>query len=428
MHFPRTLGGALLSVLISPLPIQAAEWSAEPRISLRSGYNDNIRLTTRDHDSVWETALTPAVKFGAAREHQGLFGDASASIRRFSGGSGNESSSVLDREDYFLNTNAYHRTERDEFSALVNYTRDSTLDSELDTTGQALDNYATRTRLSLGPSWSRTLDERTRLTLGYNFSTVDYSDDSDVRDLVEYDYDVWSASLTRQFTPRLQGTLASSYSSYQPDTDAGLDSDTVNLQVGITRNFSETLTTSWLAGIRRTTSDTLIPTGTGTCFPPVGTYPTCGGIGFPVPDFKKDDTDDTGSVYSAEITKLLETGKISASLSRVSNPSGDGELLDTTRLKLSGEHKFTETLRTTLSVEYSNAETIANFSGIRDQTDQDLLRIRPKIFWRWRREWQLGAEYEYAEKDENNRNSDTATRNAFYLSLTYRQPKISLSR
>ena len=76
MHFPRTLGGALLTVLISPLPIQAAEWSAEPRISLRSGYNDNIRLTTRDHDSVWETALTPAVKFGAAREHQGLFGDA----------------------------------------------------------------------------------------------------------------------------------------------------------------------------------------------------------------------------------------------------------------------------------------------------------------------------------------------------------------
>jgi hypothetical protein len=234
--------------------------------------------------------------------------------------------------------------------------------------------------------------------------------------------------LTRQFTPKLQGTLASSYSSYQPDTEAGLDSDTVNLQIGITRNFSETLTTSWLAGIRRTTSDTLIPTGTGTCFPPVGTYPTCGGTGIPIPDFKKDDTDDTGSVYSAEITKLLETGKISASLSRTSNPSGDGELLDTTRLKLSGEHKFTETLRTMLSIEYSNAETIANAGGIRNETDKDLLRIRPKIFWRWRQEWELGAEYEYAENDENNRNSDTATRNAFYLSLTYRQPKLSVSR
>ena len=400
MHFPRTLGGALLSVLISPLPIQAAEWSAEPRISLRSGYNDNIRLTARDHDSVWETALTPAVKFGVAKEHQGLFGDASASIRRFSGGSGRESSSILDREDYFMKTNAYHRTERDEFSALVNYTRDSTLDSELDTTGQVIDERATRTRLSLGPSWSRTLDERTRLNLGYNFTTVDYSDDPGISDLVGYDYDVWSASLTRQFTPRLQATLASSYSRYQPDTDAGLDSDTVNLQVGITRNFSETLTTSWLAGVRETTSDTLIPAGYCVGADPGASFPACTGGQAILAGTAKDETDDNGSVFSAEITKLLEKGKISASLSRSSNPSGEGELLDTTRLLITGEYKFTETLRSLLSIEYTNAETIANFSDIRDQTDQDLFRIRPKLFWRWRREWQLAAEYAYTENDE----------------------------
>ena len=52
------------------MPALAAEWSAEPRISVRSGYNDNIRLTTREHDSVWETSVTPGIKFGGAEENR----------------------------------------------------------------------------------------------------------------------------------------------------------------------------------------------------------------------------------------------------------------------------------------------------------------------------------------------------------------------
>jgi hypothetical protein len=430
MRIPRGLKRALFSAMVFPVALHAAEWSAEPRISARSGYNDNIRLTTLPHDSVWETALTPAIKFGVAKEHQGLFGDASASIRRFFGGSGRESSSILDREDYYLKTNAYHRTERDEFSALLNYTRDSTLDSELDETGQVISDRATRSRITLGPNWTRSLNELTQLNLGYSFTAVSYSDDPGISDLVDYDYDVYSASLTRQFTPKVQATLATSYSSYKPDS--GFDADTINLQVGITRQFTETFSTSWLAGVRQTTSDKINSVSTGFCLgaDPGASYPSCAG-GRPVQTGilqVKDETDDSGSVFSISATKLLETGKVSASLSRASNPGGDGELLDTTRLLISGEHKFTETLRSSLSLEYSKVETIVNSSGTRNQTDEDLYRIRPKLFWRWRREWQLGAEYEYSKRDENLSNADTATRNAFYLSLTYHQPKISVSR
>jgi len=253
MRLSSPLNGALLAILAFPLPTQAAEWSAEPSISLRTGYNDNIRLTTADHDSVWETTLTPAVKFGVAKEHQGLFGGASASIRRFSGGSGRESSSTLDREDYHLNTNAYHKTPRNVFKANLNYTRDSTLDSELDETGNVIDVRATRERITLGPSWEAMLTEKTRLKLGYQYTDVSFSDDPGITDLVKYNYDVFSSALIHQLTARNQGTLSASYSRYQPDTD--LDSDTLSLQAGISRNFSETLVASFLAGVRRTTSD-----------------------------------------------------------------------------------------------------------------------------------------------------------------------------
>ena len=430
MHFTTALNRALFTTLVLPMAIQAAEWSAEPTISLRSGYNDNIRLTTQDHDTVWETALTPAVKFGVAKEHQGVFGNASASVRRFSGGSGRESSSILDREDYFLRTNAYHRTERDQFSALLNYTRDSTLDSELDETGQVIEDRATRSRLTLGPSWTRTLNETTKLNFDYNFTTVSYSDDPGISDLVEYDYDVFSASLTRQFTPKMQGTLATSYNRYQPES--GLDSDTVNIQVGISRQFTETFSTSWLAGIRRTTTDKINTVSTGFCVgaDPGAVYPICtGGRAFQTGTLQiKDETDNSGSVFNISASKLLETGSITASLSRSSNPSSDGELLDTTRFLITGEHKLTETLRSSLSIEYSNAETIVNTSGGLNNTDEDLLRVRPRIFWRWQREWELSGEYEYTENDDNSRTSDTATRNAFYLTLSYHPPKIAVSR
>ena len=414
-------------LLLLSLPAQSAEWLIEPKTSLRSGYNDNIRLDTQPEDAVWETAITPSVRFGVAKEDRGLFGKAYASVRRFSGGSGRNSSSVLDREDYHFDTDAYYATERNRFSGLLNYTQDSTLDSELDQTGQVLSSRATRDRFTLGPRWIHTLNENTQLDLSYNYTTVSYSDDPGEQNLIEYDYQQASAALVRQLTPRLQGTLSTAYSSYQPDT--GYDSDTVNLQAGLSRSFSETLSASWLAGYRETTSDTLIATGFCIGANPGAKFPRCNG-GAPVQTgTAKDNIDNSGSVFSANITKLLEKGELGASISRSSNPSSDGELLDTTRLILSGEYKFSEKLRSSLFIEFSNAETISRVSNNIKKTDEDLFRIRPKLFWKWHRDWQLAAEYEYVENEDSRRNNgDIARRNAFYLTLSYQHPKISISR
>ena len=426
MHPARLSRWLPALLLLFALPAGAAEWLIEPTISLRGGYNDNIRLDTLPENAVWEKAITPSVRFGVAKEDRGLFGKAYASVRRFSGGSGRNSSSLLDREDYHFDTDAYYATERNRFSGLVNYTQDSTLDSELDQTGQALSSRATRERFTLGPRWIHTLNETTQLDTSYNFTTVSYADKEDFLRLVEYDYHQLSAALVRQLTPRIQATLSTSYNVYQPDT--GFDSDTTNIQVGISRSFSETLSTSWLAGYRETTSDTLIPIGFCVGADPGAGFPGCNG-GTPVlTGTAKDDDTNSGSVYSASITKLLEKGELSANLSRQSNPSSDGELLDTTRLIVAGNYKFSEKLRSSLSIEYSNAETISRVSNILRKTDQDIFRVRPKIFWKWSQEWQLAAEYEYTEREDKDRFSGTATRNAFYLTLSYQQPKISIAR
>jgi len=415
------------------LPVQAAEWTAEPDISLRSGYNDNVLLTTGPHSSVWETDLIASTKFGVAKENQGLFGDAGVTVRRFSGGSGREDSDLLDREDYFFNTDAYHQTERNTYRGNIDYIRDSTQDSEVDQTGSFTNVYATRIRKTAGAAWATTLTERMSLDLGYQYNNISFADEGEVRTLIPYKFNNLTASLNYQITPRTVGILQGSGSAYKPDTD--LNSNTWNIQAGINSAFSETIDLSILAGYRRTKSDSLFLTGFCVGANPGASFPDCDG-GFPVATgTDKDKTKTNGSVYSASITKRLEKGSLSAVLSRTQRPDLNGRLLDSNQLRLNGVYRLTEMLRSSLGIQYSENETIVNIFG-RDANDaviqeesnrkEKYFSITPRISWQFLREWRLAGEYQYAKRKDRLKN--TASRNAVYLTLSYVPTKLSISR
>ena len=184
--------------------------------------------------------------------------------------------------------------------------------------------------------------------------------------------------------------------------------------------------------MRKTNSDTVKQIAKGFCVgaDPGAKFPDCTG-GFPVvtgSGINKGDTNDTGTTYTASITKLLETGQLSLTASRASRPSSDGDLLDTTRFIFNGGHRFTEKLRASLRAEYTTIETISSATGgLNDRDDRTLYRIVPTVSWRWSREWEISGHYEYANKDEDNLSTD-ATRNAVYLTLNYRPYKLFISR
>ena len=422
----------VIAILLS-VPAHAAEWTAEPDISLRSGYNDNVLLVTGPHTSVWETDLSASTKFGVARENQGLFGDAGVIIRRFSGGSGRESSDLLDREDYFFNTDAYHQTERNVFRGNIDFIRDSTQDSEVNETGSFTNVYATRIRKTLGASWARTLTERMSLDLGYQYNNVSFADDPGQIDLIPYKFNQLTASLNYQLTPRTVGIFQSTGSIYKPDT--GLNSDTLNFQVGLNSAFSETIDLSILAGYRQTNSDSLFLTGFCIGANPGASFPDCDG-GIPIATGTDQDTTKTsGSVYNASITKRLEKGSLSAVISRTQTPDLNGRLLDSNQLRLNGVYRLTEMLQSSLGIQYSENETIVNVFG-RDANDtvirelknakEKYFSITPRISWRFLREWRLSGEYQYVKRKD--RLENTASRNAVYLTLSYVPTKLSISR
>lgn len=423
MHVPSALRGSLLVLLGMPLAASAAEWSARPEVSLITGHNDNVRLATSDYSSVWEASLAPAVTLGVATPTSGLSTDAGLKIRRYIGGSGLDSGSSLDREDYHLNTDLYHKTPRNTFRLAVNYTRDSTQESQLEN-GVISTGLATREKLLESPSWTSLLTPRTRLDLGLQNSTVRYSNAAGATRLVDYDYRTATGSLSYQFTPLTQGLLSGGYSSYLPDN--GFDSTTLSLQAGFAVNLSETLQTSVQAGERWTTSQSRIATGFCIGADPGTGFPDCTG-GTPVgTGYARVAIDTTSAIYSASVTKKLQTGSVSASLTRYSTPGFNGELLDATRFGITCNYNFTATLKSFLKIEYTQNQTIANRSGQPDLENKTFYRIKPSLTWHWLREWSLSGEYRYARVDRGS--AGTATRNAVYVTLDYHPLKMALSR
>jgi len=414
----------VLSILLS-MQAHAAEWWAQPDVSLRSGYNDNIRLTSASHDSVWETNLDISSDFGVASENQGLTGNAAVKIRRFSGGSGRESSDALDREDYFLNADAFHQTELNVFNGNISYFENSTLNSDLDESGNVIDQSATRISKSIGASWSRILTEKLQSRLSYQHNVVDYRDKPLLSNLVASKSDIATASLSYQYTQRTQISLAAAGNLFKPETS--FDSRTLNLQAGGIHNYSETLSISALAGYRNTTSDSLFANGFCIGANPGASFPDCTG-GIPIiTGSERGETETSGPTFNFNITKTLERGSLTADLSRSTSPGQNGQLFDRYRLLLEGTYQFTSRLRSSLKIDYIENETIVNRVGREpDDVTEKFFRITPRITWQWLQEWTIGGEYQYARNED--RVMNTATRNAVYLTLSYVPTRLSISR
>ncbi len=326
---------------------------------------------------------------------------------------------ILNREDYHLNTDAFHNTLRDSFKANLDYTRDSTLDSELDETGNVIQDRATRERLALGPSWTRTLTELTRLELAYQYSNVEYSDDPGAN-LVDYKYHVDFCLTATPADPAHAGHAGSAATAAIDRIPTLIPTPCRCRPACREISVKHWWPHSWSVSAKRHQTPSSAPFVLAPIGPLYQRYSSR-----PAGEYA---SRTTSAVYSASITKTLETGSLGASLSRSSSPGGNGELLDATRLALTGDYKLSETFSTSLRIEYTENETIVSRGGAvaPNQDKETFFRVTPRASWRWRREWELAGEYQYAENDDPT--AGKATRNAVYATLTYRPVKISVSR
>jgi hypothetical protein len=383
----------------------AAEWKIDPRVDLRAGYNDNIRLTTDDELSSPEIDLGAGSLFSYETPTSGISGDLDLEVRRYT------DESELNDEIGRLGIASFHNMERSQLGFNVDVIKDTTLDSQLEETGVAFQRID-RWRYSLNPTWRYSLDERTSMELGYTYSDTNY-DNNDNSNYSDYTTNGGEISLSRILSPRATGSITASYT--RTKNDADIEATYSGVQAGAQYRFSETLTGSIFAGVRRSeikaTQNTFIPI----------LDENNNIILVPVSNGTQDD--DLGYTFSGIVQKDFLRGSTSFSARQEISNSISGIPLQVTRFGWNNLYRFTEILSGELLLSYYQSEA-ANGVGNRDR---NYYQIEPRFNWRLKQFWTLSGSYRYREQTFDATNDD-AVQNAAYLTLRYNWPRIAISR
>lgn len=407
-HVCRVLCGVLLQLM--GIVSWAAEWSIEPFVSLKGEYNDNILLTTAPHSSVWGITLSPEVRVSGESETLKVTGGLKLNLNRYFGEQG------LDANDHFLTVHSRYRTERDMLGLNLESTRDSTLASELTTTG-VVQARRQRSLFAINPSWSRSLTETTTITAGYGYSAIDYPDTSGTS-LIDYVNQTASVGLRSAFDERTVLVVAGYYEKFKTGP-ASFQADTFGIEVGFERDFSETLHGSFLLARRNSLSES--SSQALVCDGPI-LFGVCQGTITVLDSVKKESS--SAFTVSAALDKRWETGTLSGRLSRDISPSGLGSLIQTDRVQFAWTRQWSPTLSGYLDASVYRSRYIG---GVVTQSNSRYYRVEPRLRWLLAQWWMLDAGYVYARQKYDNA-SEAATANAVYVALTYTWPKVAISR
>jgi len=402
-------GAGLIALVVAanpPSPADAAEWKIDPRIELRSGYNDNISLRTDDELSSPEIIVKPATLFSYETPTSGISGDLGFQVRRYT------EESDLNDEIGRLDVKSFHRMENTELGFNFDLIKDTTLDDQLEQTGVALDRVD-RWRVDLNPTWGYAFSERSSMQLGYTYTNVDYDNDEN-SNFFNYTTNLGTFSLSRILSERATGSVIFQYGS--SDNDADVESTYAGVSGGADYRFSETLTGSVFAGIRRTESK-----ATRNTFVPV--QDENNNIIF-VPVSSGTREDDYGYIFSGSLSKAFLRGNTSFSATRDISNDISGFLLQVTQLRWASLYRFSETLSGQLDLSYYQSETA---NGVGRNRDNEYYWVEPRLNWRFRQFWTLSGSYRYSKQTYDRSNND-AVQNAAYLTLRYDWPRLSISR
>ncbi|MDA8384168.1 MAG: hypothetical protein M0037_14140 [Betaproteobacteria bacterium] len=409
----RKLAGWALSALLGWGGVRvahAAQWSMNPSVSATGQYDSNLLMTTAPHASIWSTVISPAASFTGQTQTLSVTGSAQLNANRFS-------EHNLNSNDRLFALDMATNTQRSQFGVNVNYTRDSTLESELATTG-LVELRAQRSLSELNPTWSFHLTPRWLVTAAYDVSKADYSDAAGTN-LVNYSDQNGILGLQYDLSPRGVASLSAYYDQYRT-RPAQYKARTYGLQAGYRYHFSPTLEGDVAVGARRTHATLLANTelcaivvaqGVATCIP-------IASLSSP------QSADSTGYTFDGNVKRHWQSASLALSLSRAVTPSGLGALVQTDRLGLDWAHHLSATWAARVSVATYRTRFL---DGTLDANNNRYSLVNPSMSWKLTREWTVSTGYSYA-RSKYDLASKASSDNRVYATLIYRWPQLSVSR
>lgn len=344
----------------------AFEWLFSPTARVAADYADNPRMLANGGAASAGTAG----EFGAGFTVRSELAQFTARPRvRFARYRDDES---LDSDDQYLDTALTYRSERVDWAASAGLTRDSTLTSELDSTGFVQTNRRHEAlTLSAGPTW--VVSER--LTTGAQIYWADnhYVNAADTG-LVDYEYRAASLLSGLQLSERDRVTLNAQGGELVVPQQSTRTRD-ATLRLGWRHELP------WLWTFDVSAGPSYVETAYGT---------------------------DSGAVFKAELQRQRERWSFNVATSRDLTPTGRGVLTRRDQLGVSFKRRLTERLNGNASLRFVRNQDLLPRPGVAFQ-QVDYTRADVSLDWRFAQHWSLalaigGAtqSYETNTNDANN--------------------------
>lgn len=336
-----------------PAALWAADWSAQPWADARAEYSDNLQLRTGHTRGTAGGVINVGLLLKRADERGYLSLTPALRSSRY------DSREPLDSNDQILTGAWSRRSEKGEWRLDGDWTRDTTLTSELEISG-LIQTRKRRLRRNLSPSYSFALSPRSTIAADVAYTTVKYGDAA-FTGLVNYDYARADASLSYQWSEQstVTGTI---YGARLEAAQIGNRTDTGGTQL----QLSTALTERW----------------DGTFG--VGAYRNHGNSG---------GSNGNGGLIDLSLRRKDEKGEWRTGVNRSVDPSGTGVLVRRDQWNVGREQEFNDWWRLGVKVYWTVNKDLQSLAANQDRryrsADIRLSRVLTRT-------WRVDAVYSYA--------------------------------
>lgn len=351
------VGAVVIAALLSGPRSAATEWSAIASVVGNGEWNDNPRMLAGDVESV--TGLNAFAGFDLQGQTDVLALSASGSLRSYR----YDEDPTLDRDDQFVNAFMRRDFERQRIEIGAGIDRESTLTSELESTGRVSVNKRRNTG-RVSPAWEYDLSEDVSLRVGGSYSDVHYEDAAGTG-LVDYSAGSGSANATWVPNEFNQATLGI-YASEVRTPSRGQETDSYGWQGTLRRDLGDNSVATFKLGSRRTTL----------------TYNIFSNL---------IERPDEGWLLGAEYAREFVYSRVGAGIARTADPSG-GVLQQRDRIYGSISRELTAFTSISFTGDVSE---FRDLTGTGNEQRRDYRRADVSYYWQFSQGWRLSAAYTY---------------------------------
>jgi hypothetical protein len=332
----------------TPAMAAAADWSVESAAQVYALVESNPQLSVGEKHGSQAGVADVSLDLQRRTQLLDLSLNTRASAHRYGGDAG------LDREDQRLVLTLSHRGETYSLGGSASYTRDTTLTSELGTTGNTGFNQRHRARgLSLAPSWQLTERLTTSASMGWQDSTYAGGGSNGLSGY-SYKFAGFSAGfdVSELATASLQvkaGRLDSALYAFSTDN--------IGIRLQLDRTWSPRWSTSIAGGPSRV---------------------------------RMEGRESGGSLFSASVTRQSQRLALSLSLGRDNAPNGSGLLSRRDDVSLNANLALREHVSATAGFSMIRSTDLLPEAGF-TISDVRYSRVDVSLSWSFARDWSLAV-------------------------------------